>query len=94
MGNLIPLDMAPLFFKIVFTLLKISFLSIIVGASDGKKYTNEIEEIMIRMSFVEIPEDNLTFLLDMIMILISCKHSEYFKEFKNEIVFPGSFIFE
>lgn len=70
------------------------FLSIIVGASDGKKYTNEIEEIMIRMSFVEIPEDNLTFLLDMIMILISCKHSEYFKEFKNEIVFPGSFIFE
>ena len=64
------------------------FLSIVVASSDEKKYTNEIEEIMIRMSFVEIPEDNLTFLLDMIMILISCKHSEYFKEFKNEIVFP------
>ena len=70
------------------------FLSIVVASSDEKKYTNEIEEIMIRMSFVEIPEDNLTFLLDMIMILISCKHSEYFKEFKNEIVFPGTFRFE
>ena len=70
------------------------FISIVIGANEEKKYINEIEEILIRMSFIEIPEENLTFLLDMIMILISCKHSEYFKEFKNEIVFPGSFTFD
>lgn len=57
------------------------------------KYFNEVEEIMIRMSFIKIPDDTPTYLLDMIMILISCKHSEYFKEFKNELVFPGSFTF-
>ncbi len=70
------------------------FLLLAINSNGRNKHINEIEEIMIRMSFIEIPSNNPTYVLDMIMILISCKHSEYFKEFKNEIVFPGSFTFD